>query len=795
MALMTASRICGGCGAEVPDNALEGLCPNCVAPLAFAVGVSSQPVCPVVERERLHYVGDYELLEEIARGGMGVVYTARQVSLNRIVAVKMILTGKLASPGEVRRFRAEAEAAATLQHPNIVAIHEIGEDDGLPYFSMDFIEGRSLRELVREGPMPAKRGAALMKTAAEAIHYAHQRGVLHRDLKPSNIVLDILGQPHITDFGLAKQFTADAGLLTSDLTLTGQILGTPSYMSPEQVIGKRQAVGAASDLYSLGAIFYFLITGRPPFQGETLQQVFEQVTHSSPLSPRLLNPALPRDLETICLKCLQKEPSKRYASAAAFAEDLNRFLRDEPILARPTGTTAKMWRWCRRHVTVTVSAFLIVALVAGFSWRNWRTLTELRNTAPSLVALARSLADAQRFPEALERMDLALQLQPLNADYLLFKGDLLQAMLRLEEARGSYARALAIEPSLSSARENLKLCDKLLTARQRQSRWTMEDLTELYNALLGRDRSAEAYAVARRLDAAKGRFVQSLQVRLNQAGITNKLGWSQHRPAGLGGYPAGSPKRFKPGSRNYLYLNLDFSDIADLSPLRGIPLQELSIMTCRNLVDLRPLQGMPLVRLRLSFGKVADLSPLAASPLEVLELSFNDVQDLGPLRSIRTLRSLNLANVDVSDLSPLKGLPLEVLGVGTSLVSSLEPLRDMRHLTSLGLGYVKVTDLRPLAGLQLRELQLEHLNVADISPLRGLPLQILYLSDCPLITDLWPLKDCKTLQRLVLPPNARDIEFLRHFPNLREISYSKDGSFLSAGEFWKAYDDRKNPHK
>jgi eukaryotic-like serine/threonine-protein kinase len=255
-------------------------------------------------------VGNYELLEEIARGGMGVVYRARQTTLGRIVAVKMIVAGRLANEQDVQRFQSEAQAAASLKHPNIVPIHEVGQHEGWHYFSMDYIEGHDLATVLRQNLLPAKTAASYVRQMAEAIHYAHQQGILHRDLKPSNILIDQQHQVHITDFGLATRVEEDQGL-----TQTGQILGTPSYMPPEQAQGKRGLIGPASDVYALGAILYECLTGRPPFRAESVIKTIEQVIHAEAASPRTLNAAIPRDLETICLKCLQKEPHKRYGTA------------------------------------------------------------------------------------------------------------------------------------------------------------------------------------------------------------------------------------------------------------------------------------------------------------------------------------------------------------------------------------------------------------------------------------------------------------------------------------------------
>src|SRR4029077_12685180 len=283
-----------------------------------------------VHNRTIRYFGDYELLEEIARGGMGVVYRARQVSLNRIIAVKMLLAGPLATKEFVERFRTEPPAAASLQHPNIVAIHEVGFAEGQHFFAMDYVEGLTLAQLVAQGPLPGRQAATYLKTIAEAIHFAHERNVLHRDLKPSNVLIDsATDQPRVTDFGLAKRLESE-----TEMTLSGQLLGSPNYVSPEQAAAKRGTVGKRSDVYSLGAILYHLLTGRPPFQGETLTDVLQQLADDDPLAPRLLTSRVPRDLETICLKCLEKEPSRRYQSARELADELDRFLHDRPIQAR-----------------------------------------------------------------------------------------------------------------------------------------------------------------------------------------------------------------------------------------------------------------------------------------------------------------------------------------------------------------------------------------------------------------------------------------------------------------------------
>ena len=385
---MAEPRLCPQCGEKLPSEAPEGLCPKCLLTVGLDNSASEQvpmtDTATIVPSEidpsisplgtRIHYFGDYELLDEIARGGMGVVYQARQVKLNRIVALKMILAGQLASEEDVKRFHTEAEAAANLQHRNIVAIHEVGQHEGQHYFSMDYVEGQSLAKIVREHPLPVKKAAEYVKTIAEAIHYAHGEGTLHRDLKPSNILIDGSDQPRITDFGLAKRIEGN-----SKLTASGAVLGTPSYMPPEQATARRGLIGPASDVYSMGALLYELLTGQPPFHAETPLDTLLQVIEQDPVSPRQLNPNIPADLETICLKCLRKGPEARYRTAQELAADLGRFLDHEPIQARPAGTARKMWSWTKRKPwAVTAVASLFVLGLLSLAYWLWVENSYLR---------------------------------------------------------------------------------------------------------------------------------------------------------------------------------------------------------------------------------------------------------------------------------------------------------------------------------------------------------------------------------------------------------------------------------
>lgn len=353
---------CPRCGSPLAPERLAGQCPRCLAALAF--GTAEVP-----EGGPLFRAGDYTFLRELGRGGMGIVYEALQGKLNRRVAVKLLPGGGLARPELRQRFRAEAEAAARLRHPHIVTIHEVGELDGQPFFAMELVAGPSLAELVQTQPLPPQRAARYIRVVAEAIAHAHAAGVLHRDLKPSNVLLDEHDQPRVTDFGLAKLLDS-----TADLTRTGELLGSPNFLPPEQVAGG--PVGAAGDVYSLGAILYQLLTARPPFAADSVAATLQQVMQREPAPPRLLNDAVPRDLETICLKCLQKEPGRRYAGAAGLAADLARFEAAEPIRARPVSRAERLALWCRRKPALAaVTAALTVTVLAGLAgvvgqWRR-----------------------------------------------------------------------------------------------------------------------------------------------------------------------------------------------------------------------------------------------------------------------------------------------------------------------------------------------------------------------------------------------------------------------------------------
>src|SRR5256886_2759875 len=401
--MLRVIRICRKCGAKIFSDAPEALCARCVLKSALgglagasvaggglsavASAKADDPGCvdePARDEthaaaaghnkktagaaELLGELGDYELLEEIGRGGQGVVFRARQKSLNRTVALKVIGLGQWATKAHLKRFRREAEAAASLDHPSIVPIYEVGERDGSCYFSMKFVEGGQLDEVVRQTPMSIRQAVELIAKVARTVPYAHEHGILHRDIKPGNILLDQNGEPHLTDFGLARLVESE-----STVTQTLDVLGTPSYMAPEQAVGNNAAVSSATDVYGLSAVLYQLLTGHPPFAGGTTYETIKLLEDTEPRPPRLLNPKIDRDLSTICLKCLEKDPKRRYASALALAEDLNRWLKYEPIQARHSGVFARGKKWVRRNPTSALLAASLIALAAAAGWIVWKS--------------------------------------------------------------------------------------------------------------------------------------------------------------------------------------------------------------------------------------------------------------------------------------------------------------------------------------------------------------------------------------------------------------------------------------
>jgi serine/threonine protein kinase/tetratricopeptide (TPR) repeat protein len=375
--MKTANRFCGKCSAEFLSDAPQEFCSACLLETGLFTNEDHGALksIPMPSKSGASHsarivtdFGDYELLEKLGRGGQGLVYRARQKSLNRMVALKIIGLGQWATQTHLRRFHLEAEAAASLDHPCIVPIYEIGERDGSCYFSMKLVEGGPIDEVIRREPMPTRRAAELIAKLARTVHYAHERGILHRDIKPGNILLDAKGEPHLTDFGLARLVETE-----STVTHTMEVLGTPSYMAPEQARGGNGQLTSATDVYGLGAVFYQLLTGHPPFAGGTTYETVRLVLETEPRQPRLLNPKVDRDLATICLKCLEKDPQRRYSSALALAEDVERWLRHEAIQARRSGVLLRANKWIRRKPAIAALIASLATLAVVIGWNVWKS--------------------------------------------------------------------------------------------------------------------------------------------------------------------------------------------------------------------------------------------------------------------------------------------------------------------------------------------------------------------------------------------------------------------------------------
>ncbi len=601
-------KLCPKCGGEIPADAPEGGCPGCLLESglglfedALLAGVDSSGVpsakaddpgradklarddvtsLPHGKRAArasamLGELGDYELLEEVGRGGQGVVFRARQKSLNRTVALKVISLGQWASEAHLKRFRREAEAAASLDHPSIVPIYEVGERDGSCYFSMKFVEGGQLDEVVRRKPMSIRQAAELIAKVARTVHYAHEHGIVHRDIKPGNILVDVKGEPHLTDFGLARLVETE-----SAMTRTMEVLGTPSYMAPEQAGGNNPAgagLTTATDVYGLGAVLYQLLTGHPPFAGGTTYETIKLLLDTEPRQPRLWNRKIGRDLSAICLKCLEKDPKRRYSSARALAEDVEHWLKHEPIRAKRSGFFTHARKWVRRNPTSALLVTSLIALAAAIGWNVWKSELMSRPTTKGIAVLPfENLShdpDYAYFADGIQE-EILTRLASI-ADLKVISRTSTQRYESKPRNLPDIAKQLGVanilEGSVQKTADQVRVNVQLVNAQTNSQLWAEtydRKVTDIFSV-----ESDVAKAVADQLQAElTGREEQALAVK------------STTNPEAYDAYLRGLAYTLKtlPTSANALAAQKYFKEAVQLDPKFALAWAQLSIVDSRN---------------------------------------------------------------------------------------------------------------------------------------------------------------------------------------------------------------------
>jgi serine/threonine protein kinase len=739
-----------------------------------------EPSAPTADVAALNlHQQNYEVRAPIGTGAMGAVLQVRDRNIDRTVAMKVVLDQHHATPQKLQRFLQEARILGQLEHPNIVPIHELGVDDqGRLYYTMKLLRGRPLREIlerIRDGnaelaaQYPLSTLLTVFLKLCDAVAYAHSRGVIHRDLKPENVMVGDYGEVVLMDWGLAKRIreaetiTPADGDLTNNspspvLTRDGMVLGTPHFMSPEQAAGRIQDIDERTDVFALGGILYNLLTLHPPFPGNSAHEVIQKARqaavppptayqtngHQEPgVTPHPLphcpGGRIPVTLATIAMKALAGDPSHRYQSASALAEDLRAYEAgfatsvEEKTLPR---LLALMVKRRKAEFLFASLAGLMILTVGGVSLgrivqseKRARELVEqLRKSAPAYAAEAQGLVEQYKFEEALQRIENALSLDNRNAGYHALRGNILQTLLRMEPACQAYADALRLDPRHAEARENLRLCRQFIEDNRGRTIWLPASLNTLHSALLRQQRSAEALAIMRQFGPDKGVLYDSWKTILTQAGLRI------------------TTRNLHLDVRGLFTLNLQDSTLDDLSPLKDMPLDRL-LLAGTKISDLTPLQGALLTELDLSGTKVSDLTPLTCMPLRILLLRDTRVSGLAPLANV-PVQTLTLENTPVQDLTPLQDSNLKSLDLRGSLVEDLTPLRK----------------------LSLEELNLENTPVTDLTPLRNLPLRRLSLAGCARIQNLQPLAGCRQLEVLVLPSSTFEKDpVLKSLPNLRLV--------------------------
>jgi serine/threonine protein kinase/Leucine-rich repeat (LRR) protein len=759
----------------------------------------------------------YKIEKLLAKGGMGEVLAADDLHFGRSVAMKVILQDREISRETRLRFVQEARILAQLEHPGIVPVYDLDKDpQGRVFYTMKFVRGSTLLEVlqrIKEGDAttlvqyPLSQLLTVFQKICDAMAYAHAKGVVHRDLKPENIMLGKFGEVLVMDWGLAKVMddrpdktdehpsvtkveVAEEFATSEDvsLTLDGAIMGTPQFMAPEQAEGRLADIDERTDIFSLGGILYNLLALRTPIGGTTVQEVLTNVRTGYIAPPVIYNTqrrrdvngkqgakaielrhcpggSIPDSLSAVAMKSMSVLPENRYQNVQELQADIIAYQNGFATQAEGASVWKQVTLLLRRHKVLAVSVVTVILLVLGFigkvttSERNAvRALERLRNSAPAFAAQAEALIEKQQFTEALEKIAIAIELADNQAGHHYLKGNILESLGRLADAKQSYTQALKLEPGHAFAQANLNLCEEILRAEGDRPELSHASRNKLNALMRQQGRTAEAVATLRDMSKDRKALDDTWRAVLAKAGFTK--------------FEYGASLTLEPGG--LFDLRLGNKTLADISLLRGMPIR-LLVIGGSPVFDLSPLSGMPLESLDIFATKVTDLTPLSGLRLTNLSAGRNlQLRDIGPLQGM-PLRFLNLSESIVEDLAPLKGMPLVDLRLSSSKAIDLTPLRGMTTLKELHLQSTKVTDLAPLQDLKLQKLYMKIVPVSKLDALKGMPLVDLDIS-LTSVRDISALAGMP-LERLTMPDNqVTDLRPLKGMPLKVLIAHSTSGS-------------------